>query len=226
MKTSRLTYLDNCYQRRLGICLPLALGVLVLGAIILPEEAVIAPRQHLVGQEGPLLVIPQVDIDPEEYDEMSTTAAPASAPPTDFVSVELDYAVDPHQEPVPLPSVVPERFNEELFEFSDRDDVQYAMRTTGHPVLAETDYVLIHKEIPMYPRDAWLGGIEGEITILMLVNTRGRVAQAYVVTPDKFPLLEQAATEAVYRWLFKPHTVDGILTPFWIRVPFAFELIN
>ena len=226
MTTSRLAYLDQCYRRRFRVCLPVAMGALALGMVILPEEVVIAPRQRLVGQEGPLRIVPEVDITTEEFDEKSTTAAPAAAAPTDFVVVDLDYASDPDQEPVPLPNVAPERFSKNLEEFSIKDDVQYAIRTTRHPVLAQTDYVLILSKPPAYPRKAVREGIEGEVTIIMLVNVRGRVDQVFVVNPENYPLLARAATEAVYRWLFKPHLIDGVPTPFWIRVPFAFELIN
>ena len=61
---------------------------------------------------------------------------------------------------------------------------------------------------------------------MMLVDKRGHVSQAHVINPNQHPLLEAAAMEAVFKSLFRAHLVDGVATPFWIRVPFEFRLAS
>jgi TonB family protein len=209
------------------VSLPTAMALLSLTLIVLPSNFIIAPKNLRVGMRGPLQILPEVDIIPEEEEDRNLTAAPSSAPTADFVSVELDYAVDPLRPPMPTQSPPPmERISEDPDLFSAVDDLQDAIRTTGHPVLAETDYELIYMQRPIYPREAVELGIEGEVMIMMLIDKHGRVSQAHVVNPDRIPILERAATDAVYKSLFRPHVVDGLPSPFWIRVPIQFRLVS
>jgi len=68
--------------------------------------------------------------------------------------------------------------------------------------------------------------IEGEVELMILVNASGRVSQLYVVSPNRYPLLEKAAARALKNSLFKAYVVDGRPVPFWVRVPIEFRLVD
>jgi TonB family protein len=67
--------------------------------------------------------------------------------------------------------------------------------------------VLISTVPPRYPSDAKARGIQGIVTIRVLVDKEGRVKSADVVSGD--PLLRQAALDAVRQWRYKPSTLGG-----------------
>jgi len=210
----------------MALTAPLSAVCLILVFLLTPQEYLLAPKR--VALSGPLRIYPEIDIIPDEIDERHLTAAPDRPPPSDFVAVEIDYAFTPEAEPVPRPDPPEAQATPDpLIESSTFDDVQDAARTTGYPVLAETEYELLYQKRPIYPREAVIRGIEGEVVILILVDSRGRVSRTQVVNPNRHPLLEHAAVEAVRRYIFRPYRVGGDPPePFWVRVPIEFRLIG
>lgn len=223
----RLAELDRTYHRRIAVTYPLSALAVVLAVVLLPAQ-VNLDRGKTVGYSGALRILPQIDIVTEKKEETHLTAAPRTAPPVDFEVIDLDYAIFPKAEPVPKATrpkpKAPEK--EATPEFSDFPDLMTAVRTTGLPVLAQTDYELIYLERPVYPPEAIRRGIEGEVEIMLLVGKSGRVERTYVVHPNRLPLLEAAAAQAVARCLFRAHHVNGKPTAFWIKVPIEFKLVN
>jgi len=169
---SRLAELDRFYHRRMALSFPLAGSLLFVFLALAPPAVLIAPDLR-IAKQGPLEVLPELDIIPDEESEQHLTAAPPTSRPTDFVAVDLDYATDPTAppRPIPTPAPVPEAPEDvEIQEISELQDVQQAVLTTGHPVLAQADYEVIRWERPVYPREAVLAGIEGEVEVMMLVD--------------------------------------------------------
>jgi TonB family protein len=225
--TFRLAELDRQYHRRIAVTYPLSAVLVLLILVLLPADVLI-DRGKTVGLSGPLRILPEIDIVPDRRDERHLTAAPNAAPPVDFVVVELDFAAAPLAEPVPVPTPPPPKEVQKHAtpEFSDFDNVMTAVRTTGFPILAQTDYELIYMQRPIYPSEAIRRGIEGEVEIMLLVGKTGRVERVHILHPNRLPLLEKAASEAVNKSLFRAHLVDGKPTAFWIKVPIEFRLIN
>ena len=223
----RRVELDRTYHRRIAVTYPLSALAVILAVIILPPQ-VRMDRGKTVGFSGPLHILPEIDITPERREDTHLTAAPQTAPPVDFVVVNLDYAILPEADPVPEPSPPkPKKPDKEATpESSVMPDLMTAIHTTGLPVLAQSDYELIYMQRPVYPPEAIRRGIEGEVEIMLLVGRTGRVEQTYVVRPNRLPLLEAAATDAVARCLFRAHLVNGRPTAFWVKVPVEFRLVN
>jgi protein TonB len=72
---------------------------------------------------------------------------------------------------------------------------------------------------PRYPRRAIREGQEGTVLIRLSVNENGRVMSATAVSPSPWPLLNDAALEAVrQRWRFSPGSLR------YFEVPIRFEL--
>lgn len=209
----------------MSVALPGAALLLGLSLVVLPTKRFFEPPKR-VARIGPLRILPQIDIVAEEDEERRLTAAPKGTPSADFQVIEFEYAKAPEPKPRQKPQPAPQPVPDETPETSDLDQLQTAIRTTGHPVLAEAEYELIYLHRPVYPREAIQAGIEGEVLIMMLIDTHGRVAQAHLLNPHRYPLLEEAALDAVKKSLFKPYLVNGKPSPFWIRVPIEFRLVK
>jgi TonB family protein len=226
--TSRLMDLDRQYRRRMSLTVPLAAATLVAALFSVPAERITALREAQIAQKGPLRILPQLDIVPDEESPRRLTAAPVAATPADFVALDIVYetdVLDDPLEPVPVRVPVPEISKDDPFDFSTLEDLQTAIRTTGLPVPAQAELEVVHVERPIYPPRAVQLSIQGTVEVMMLVDAQGRVSQVFVVDPESQPLLEIAAVEAAERFLFKPYQVGGRATPFWVRLPFMFHLV-
>jgi protein TonB len=77
---------------------------------------------------------------------------------------------------------------------------------------------------PVYPELAARARVEGIVIIEATIDTRGRVANATVLRG--VPVLEEAALEAVRKWVYTPTLLDGVPTPVIMTVTVRFRLSN
>ena len=75
---------------------------------------------------------------------------------------------------------------------------------------------------PVYPELAIKAGVEGIVIIEATLEANGRVANATVLRGK--PLLDEAALEAVRKWVYTPTLVNGIPTPVIMTVTVTFRL--
>lgn len=75
---------------------------------------------------------------------------------------------------------------------------------------------------PIYPEAARRNGIEGQVELMCLLGTDGKVMK--VLPTAGHPELVKAAEGAVRRWRFTPPEVDGTPIAAWIRVELRFSL--
>jgi protein TonB len=227
MTRRRFVERERRYRRRLLVAHVVSGLVNALLLVTLPTHEAFRDRPR-VAQPGPLRVLPELDIVPRERDDSRKTAAPAVAPPADFIGVEVEIVEDPEPrrpERIPRPTPEPEPAPDP-FQFSEYEDLEREVQTTGHPVLAQADIQILKLVRPRYPEEARIRNIEGNVEVLALVDTFGRVAHVYVVAPGLYPLLEAAAVESAEAWLFRPYLVRGEPEAFWVRIPFQFALTD
>jgi len=60
---------------------------------------------------------------------------------------------------------------------------------------------------PQYPQEAFVKKIEGTVEVEILIDANGRVVSARVVR--SIPLLDAAAVQTVYQWIFSPAMKNG-----------------
>jgi periplasmic protein TonB len=60
---------------------------------------------------------------------------------------------------------------------------------------------------PQYPQDAFIKKIEGKVVLEILIDSTGHVVKARVV--QSVPMLDQAAVQTVYQWVFSPAMKKG-----------------
>ena len=73
----------------------------------------------------------------------------------------------------------------------------------------DTDVIPVVRVQPAYPRRAKQAGIEGYVTMEVLIRADGTVSRARVMESDPPRLFDEAALRAIERWKFRPKIVDG-----------------
>src|SRR5215472_3895915 len=68
-------------------------------------------------------------------------------------------------------------------------------------------YMLIERREPVYPAGAFAKGIEGTVTLDVVIGRDGKVLSVEPITGAA--LLAEAASEAVKAWIFRPTKLNG-----------------
>ncbi|MBV5336265.1 energy transducer TonB, partial [bacterium] len=77
---------------------------------------------------------------------------------------------------------------------------------------------------PHYPATARRRGLEGRVLLRVRVNASGEVETVEVLDGSGAPSLDDAATEAVRRWSFRPAQRLGVAVAAVVDVPVRFRL--
>lgn len=82
---------------------------------------------------------------------------------------------------------------------------------------------LVKKVKPVYPKEAILEGIQGQVWLKVMISETGEVEKTEVVSGN--PILGRAAMDAVKQWRYKPFIQDGHAIKVTTKVPvnFAFS---
>ncbi len=75
---------------------------------------------------------------------------------------------------------------------------------------------------PVYPQEAFVKKVEGQVLIEATIDTTGRVIRARVI--QSVPMLDAAALQCVYQWLFEPAMKSGRPVPTIIHAPVTFRI--
>lgn len=82
--------------------------------------------------------------------------------------------------------------------------------------------VLVTSPPPVYPDIAREAGIDGTVRLRVLVGRDGHVLDVHV--DRSVAMLDQAAQDAVRRWVFKPALTNGRPVAVWVAIPVRFTL--
>lgn len=82
--------------------------------------------------------------------------------------------------------------------------------------------LLIQEVAPKYPGLAVANLVQGNVVLRVVINTRGEVANVAVV--DGIVQLNQAATDAVKQWRYRPLTVNGQVFEIETQIVVTFKL--
>jgi len=101
-------------------------------------------------------------------------------------------------------------------------DIAAQKSAAGVIRLAEPAYDL--NPAPEYPRLARRRGWQGTVLLAVEVKKDGTVGAVSVRTGSTYPILDEAALEAVKKWRFTPGTKDGLPIAMEVLVPVHFVL--
>lgn len=90
----------------------------------------------------------------------------------------------------------------------------------GEFVYYDQEPVPVTRIEPTYPEFAREAQIRGKVTLHVLVNTEGRVRDIRVI--HGVTGLNEAAVDAVKRWVFRPATSGGKPVAVWVEIPIDF----
>jgi len=81
---------------------------------------------------------------------------------------------------------------------------------------------VVRQSKPEYPELARKAGIEGRVTVKVLINTQGDVEKVEIVKGH--PMLDDAAVESAKKWKFKPGKQRDRTVKVWMNIPIDFKL--
>jgi len=162
--------------------------------------------------------LPLVKIDGAVFEVIPPTIQPPERPPQPLkpnVFVPDDNATE-LEEDIPV----------DIFEFDPAQEI-------GPAPEEEIDYVfnpwetsqmprLKHKAIPFYPEIARKAGIEGRVSIVVIISEKGEVIKTTV--EKGIPMLNQAALDAAAKCTFYPAMQRDKYVKVKMSIPFDFRL--
>jgi protein TonB len=93
-----------------------------------------------------------------------------------------------------------------------------------HPESYSETYVILHGAQPKYPEHERERGIEGRVTVELLIDANGFVARTNVlelVGPMSF---QNSALDAVRQYEFQPPIENGVPSSMWIKFVITFQI--
>jgi protein TonB len=77
---------------------------------------------------------------------------------------------------------------------------------------------------PKYPKRALRMGQQGVVWLRVLVDENGERQEIKLHKPSRYALLNQAALNAVKKWKFAPHLINGHAKQSWVEIPIEFKI--
>ncbi|HEX5133412.1 MAG TPA: energy transducer TonB [Candidatus Krumholzibacteria bacterium] len=212
------------YRKRIALLAPIVL--LILASLAYMSRRV-TPREiyKYVGWHGELELLPEITIVP---DNPAPDAAPAPRQQQQQEeTVALDVADAPGEFEANPPRIElndENRISPTFDNFSDFPSV----RTPEQRSVSYSDkYVILKMVKPKYPPGPLAEGIEGNVSVELLVNEKGYVEHVAVLAalgPDEF---QQAALEAAKQFIFQPPTdAEGRPTTIWVKFLVKFRVFG
>lgn len=212
---------DASYRRRLAAILPVVIVVLA-GLVFMTRHMAPVDVFKYVGWRGELELMPEITIVP---DQPAPDATPAESGDTPEQTVALDLADAPGEfEPNP-PRVTAEPKREIAPAFDDLAEVPSVRSPERQPVSYSDTYVILRMVKPQYPPKELADGIEGNVTVELLVDERGRVSEANAIARLGPQAFQEAALEAARQFEFQPPTDErGRPSTMWVKFLIKFRV--
>jgi protein TonB len=93
--------------------------------------------------------------------------------------------------------------------------------TVAPPMVESVEYV--RAAPPVYPKESQRRREHGTVLLRVLVDSLGNPAQIQIERSSGFERLDTAAREAVQKFLFRPHEVNGVAQPAQVLIPIGFD---
>jgi TonB family protein len=209
------------YRRRLLAIIPVV--VVLLGALLWATRRM-APVDifKFVGWRGELELMPEITIIP---DVPAPESSPAETGKTAEEPVLLDLADAPGEFEANPPRVQNEPSPQVSPAFDDISQVPSEKKPEREAVSYSDKYVILRMVKPEYPPEELAQGIEGNVTVELLVDERGRVSTASVISALGPRSFQDAALEAALQFEFQPPTDErGRPTTMWVKFLIKFRV--
>lgn len=209
------------YRRRVLFVAPVAM-LIVASVFVFSDVVPYEVIEKRFGWEGATNVLPEITIIPDNdpFEELRQTSKKRAMTALEIEEWE-EKGEAPGAKRQKEPTVKPE--DKETPEL-DKEVVRHYPAHTSVPY--SEDYVILHMIKPVYPPYELDNGIEGDVTVEILVNEGGRVEEVFVLVATGPKSFEYATVNAVRKYRFKPPIVDGRSMPMWIRFQIRFRIMS
>jgi protein TonB len=144
-------------------------------------------------------------------------APPVEEPPPSYTPPPMNYTYSlPTPEPVVMDTEIAPTTAITATPMSDAP-----ASTAAPPMVESVEYV--RATPPVYPRESQRRREHGTVVLRVLVDAAGRPAQIQVERSSGFERLDNAAREAVAKFLFRPYEVNGVAQPAQVLIPIGFD---
>jgi protein TonB len=93
--------------------------------------------------------------------------------------------------------------------------------TATPPMVDNVEY--LRAAPPVYPKESQRRHEHGTVLLRVLVDAAGRPTQILVERSSGFERLDNAARDAVAKFLFRPYEVNGVAQPAQVLIPIGFD---
>lgn len=210
---------ERSYRIRLLIVAPiavLAIAILFITSDMVPQTVI----DKTFGWKGALQVLPDITIVPgnETFESFPRERQLRTMSSINFELIENKSESEAGQkdniyrdEPeIPIP---PEEGPDVVRTYDAHTSVPYS-----------EDYVILNMTQPEYPVQELLDGVEGDVTVELLINEKGRVEKAWILSAIGPRSFETSSLKAVEKYVFQPPTENGFPTSMWIRFHIKFRI--
>jgi periplasmic protein TonB len=185
-----------------AVCIAITIAIHVLGALAFMQMTY---QKHSAMQPPPIMAT------------LIEEARPVDTPPPDFAPPPMDVS---YSLPTPDPVVVDtEIVATNAITTTPMSDAPVS--TTSPPMVESVEYV--RAAPPVYPRESQRRHEHGTVVLRVLVDAEGRPAQIQVERSSGFERLDNAARDAVAKFLFRPYEVNGIKQSAQVLIPIGFD---
>jgi periplasmic protein TonB len=162
-------------------------------------------REHVEEQAAPIMA------------SLLEEAPPADEPPPNYTPppMNVTYSV-PTPDPVVMDTEIVTTTAITATPMSDAP-----ASTATPPMVDNVEYVSASP--PVYPRESQRRREHGTVLLRVLVDAAGRPAQIQIERSSGFERLDDAARDAVAKFLFRPYEVNGVAQPAQVLIPIGFD---
>ncbi|MCK5619699.1 MAG: energy transducer TonB, partial [Candidatus Krumholzibacteria bacterium] len=212
---------DEAYKKRVVKIIPSALAA-VLFIFLTSDQVSITELDKQIGWKGEMRVLPEISI---IADEDPYSAIESQQRLKILKSLDLDITEGPDIDK-------PRLFNDEdpdqtdMPEISTDDLLNINTRLSRRDVPYSSTYMILKMVDPKYPIYELENGIEGNVTVELLVDERGLVEAASVLSSIGTKNFEESSLEAVRQFVFQPPTKNGEPISMWIKFLIKFRILE
>lgn len=197
---------------------------------LFPEEEVVAVVEQEEEYEIELMEMPPLEPEPEEIFEEETSEVVEEiefAPPmqADVPSVNVESAFVQKLQPPPPPGLDRPTGVISIPKTSASRAIGQGMKDLFDLKNLDQAPTPRFQSKPVYPFEMRRAGIEGQVLVGFIVDSRGTVREAYPIrsTHREF---ESAAVQAVSKWRFRPGKKGGRAVNTRMQVPIVFSITD
>ena len=211
---------DRMYRKKLLYIAPVSL-LIIFSLFVTSDYMPYEELDKRLGWKGPMRILPEITILPSTDPLESFLEERKLKTMTSIVLNVLDETG-----PSEGGSKKKKKIEKEEREIPPEDGLDLIHTRPMHSdVPYSEDYIILKMVHPDYPAEELINGIEGEVTLELLVNEEGKVENAWILSVIGPKSFEESSLKAVRQFIFQTPVHDGKRTPMSIRFQINFKII-